>query len=148
MLEAVLYVVIGFVFMELAGWGIHKYLMHGIFWNIHKTHHQATKGPFERNDVFSALFGGIAIALMLLGYDQFDYRFWLGIGISAYGMSYFFFHDVIIHRRVKWFKRPGRGFWRGFVRAHQAHHADNKRRGSEAYGLFFVPFKYFKAGEK
>ncbi|AWW30886.1 fatty acid hydroxylase [Echinicola strongylocentroti] len=148
MVNAIIFIVLGFVIMEVTGWGIHKYLMHGVFWEIHKTHHEPTKGYFEKNDLFSVLFGSVSVILMMVGFDELDYRFWLGIGISVYGMCYFFFHDVIIHRRIKWLKRPEKGLWRGMVRAHQDHHANNKKEGSEAFGLFMVPFKYFKVREK
>lgn len=67
MIEAILFIIIGFVAMEVSGWAIHKYLMHGVFWQIHKTHHHPRKGAFEKNDAFSAIFGGIAIILMVMG---------------------------------------------------------------------------------
>ncbi|MCH7412980.1 sterol desaturase family protein [Belliella sp. R4-6] len=145
MMYAVLYIILGFSIMEFSGWFIHKYIMHGPLWNIHKTHHQASKSFFELNDLFSLLFGSIAIVLIVIGFNQFDYRFWMGVGISLYGMSYFFLHDVLIHRRVKWFERPKNYFLRGIFKAHQAHHATNKKEDAVSFGLFIVPKKYFKA---
>lgn len=148
MVNAILFVVIGFLLMELSGWFIHKFLMHGVLWMIHKTHHGASKGPFELNDVFSLLFGGVSVLLMWKGYESLDYRLWLGLGISVYGLCYFLLHDVLIHRRNKWLKRPQNGFFAGIFKAHQAHHANNQKKGAEAFGLFIVPMKYFKEGKK
>lgn len=143
MIGAFAYTLLGFILMELSGWAIHKYIMHGPLWSIHKTHHQPSKSFFEWNDLFSLLFGGIAVILIFLGVEKLDYRFWMGIGISGYGMLYFFLHDMMIHRRVKWLERPKSGFLKGIFKAHQAHHRSNKRDGAVSFGLFFVPKRYF-----
>lgn len=141
---AVLFILIGFAIMEFSGWFIHKYIMHGPLWNIHKTHHEPSKSFFELNDLFSLLFGSIAVTLTFLGVDNLDYRFWIGIGISLYGVLYFIIHDVLVHRRAKWFDRPKNSFLLGIFRAHQAHHATNKKHDAVSFGLFIVPKKYFK----
>ncbi|SFB57922.1 sterol desaturase family protein [Algoriphagus aquimarinus] len=148
MIEAIAFSIVGFVLMELSGWAIHKYLMHGPLWNIHKTHHEHSESFFELNDLFSLLFGSIAILLIFLGIGELDYRFWMGIGISAYGMLYFFLHDVLIHRRVKWLDKPRTGFLKGIFKAHQAHHHSREKDGAVSFGLFWVPKKYFKDTEK
>ncbi len=144
-MHAILYSLLGFGIMEVSGWFIHKFIMHGPLWNIHKTHHQHTVKPFELNDLFSLFFGSVAFLLIFLGVDALDYRFWIGIGISMYGMSYFFLHDMLIHRRIKFFKKPKKGYLSGIFKAHQAHHAINKRDGSVSFGLFVVPKKYFNS---
>jgi beta-carotene 3-hydroxylase len=144
MMIAILFVIIGFVAMELSGWFIHKYIMHGPLWNIHKTHHQPSKYFFELNDLFSLLFGSIAIILILLGVSELDYRFWMGIGISLYGMLYFVIHDVLVHRRIKMFERPKNRFLLGIFKAHQAHHATNKKDDAVSFGLFVIPKKFYK----
>jgi beta-carotene 3-hydroxylase len=144
LMYAVLFILIGFAIMEFSGWFIHKYIMHGPLWNIHKTHHEPSKSFFELNDLFSLLFGSIAIVLIIIGVDRLDYRFWIGVGISLYGMLYFIIHDVLVHRRVKWFERPKNSFLLGIFRAHQAHHATNKKNDAVSFGLFIVPKKYFK----
>ena len=148
MIYAVVFVFLGFVLMEVFGWAIHKYLMHGPLWSIHKTHHQPSKYFFELNDLFSLLFGSIAVGLIVLGVEQLDYRFWMGAGISLYGILYFFLHDVLIHKRVKWFERPKNAFLKGIFRAHQAHHRTNEKEDAVSFGLFVVPKEYFKQEEK
>jgi len=142
---ALLFTLLGFAIMEFSGWFIHKYIMHGPLWGIHKTHHQPSKSFFELNDLFSLLFGSVAILLIFLGLEKLDYRFWMGIGISLYGMLYFFIHDVLVHRRIKWFERPRNKFLLGIFRAHQAHHATNQKDDAVSFGLFVVPKKYFKS---
>jgi beta-carotene 3-hydroxylase len=148
MIYAIVFVFLGFVLMEVFGWAIHKYLMHGPLWSIHKTHHQPSKYFFELNDLFSLLFGSIAVGLIVLGVEQLDYRFWMGAGISLYGILYFFLHDVLIHKRVKWFERPKNAFLKGIFRAHQAHHRTNEKEDAVSFGLFVVPKEYFKQEKK
>ncbi|WP_297336722.1 sterol desaturase family protein [Algoriphagus sp.] len=148
MLAAIGFIGLGFLVMEFSGWFIHKYLMHGPLWIIHKTHHQPSKSFFELNDLFSLLFGSVAIILIFLGIEDLDYRFWMGIGISLYGILYFFLHDVLVHRRLKWFDRPKNSFLKGIFRAHQAHHRTNQRDDAVSFGLFVVPKEYFKEKKK
>ncbi|MDO9552541.1 MAG: sterol desaturase family protein [Rhodonellum sp.] len=143
-MNAIIFVLLGFAAMEFSGWFIHKYIMHGPLWNVHKTHHQASKSFFELNDLFSLLFGSIAIALIIIGAEGLDFRFWIGVGISLYGISYFFLHDILIHRRLKWLNKPKNKFIKGIFKAHQAHHATNKKNDAVSFGLFIVPKKYFK----
>ncbi|WP_268033413.1 sterol desaturase family protein [Algoriphagus sp. PAP.12] len=148
MLKAIGFILLGFLLMELSGWFIHKYLMHGPLWKIHKTHHQPSKSFFELNDLFSLFFGGIAIVLIFLGVEALDFRFWMGVGISTYGMLYFFLHDVLVHRRLKWFDRPKNSWLMGIFKAHQAHHKTNQKEGAVSFGLFLVPKEYFKKEEQ
>ncbi len=137
-------VILGFLGMEVFSWAFHKYLMHGVLWSIHKTHHQKQLGHFELNDLFSVFFGSIAIILIVFGSGDFDYRFWIGCGITLYGLVYFILHDILIHRRaIKW-KRPADYYLDGITRAHRAHHQSNQRDDSVSFGLLLVPRRYFK----
>ena len=147
MITAIVFIALGFAAMEISGWFIHKYLMHGPLWMIHKTHHQPSKTFFELNDLFSVLFGSIALILIFKGVDSLDYRFWMGVGISLYGVLYFILHDVLVHRRLKWFDRPQNGFLKGIFKAHQAHHRTNQKKDAVSFGLFVVPKKFFKNEE-
>lgn len=147
MITAIVFMVLGFAAMEISGWFIHKYLMHGPLWMIHKTHHQPSKTFFELNDLFSVLFGSIALILIFKGVDSLDFRFWMGVGISLYGVLYFILHDVLVHRRLKWFDRPQNGFLKGIFKAHQAHHRTNQKEDAVSFGLFVVPKKFFKSEE-
>lgn len=148
MIKAFGFIVLGFVAMEVSGWFIHKYLMHGPLWMIHKTHHQPSKSFFELNDLFSVFFGSIALILIFLGVDTLDYRFWIGVGISVYGILYFILHDVWVHRRLKWFDRPKNPLLKGIFKAHQAHHKTNQKDDAVSFGLFLVPKKFFNDEEK
>lgn len=144
MMNALIWFIAGFGAMEAFSWWIHKYIMHGPLWNIHKTHHQHTHGFFELNDLFTLIFGGLAIVLIMLGVGSFDYRFWMGCGISAYGMAYFVLHDVLIHKRLQWLGRPKSKYLKAISKAHRDHHKSKECEGAVSFGLLIVPKKYLK----
>lgn len=148
MLSSIAFTALGFAAMEFFGWFIHKYLMHGPLWMIHKTHHTHSKSFFEWNDLFSLLFGSIAVVLIFLGATTLDYRFWMGVGITLYGLLYFVLHDVLVHRRLTWFGKPKHPFLKGIYKAHQAHHKTNKKDDAVSFGLFVVPKEFFNKEEK
>lgn len=128
--------------MEAVSWFMHKYLFHGPLWFIHRSHHQRRSGWFEWNDLFSLLFAGIALYLMWEGRQSLDLRFWIGTGISLYGIIYFIFHDWFIHKRVKSFK-TGNRYLLGIRRAHKIHHKSTRKLPSEEFGLLLASKKYF-----
>lgn len=148
MIIATLWILVGFAATEAFSWWMHKYVMHGVLWKIHRTHHEHTKGFFELNDLFTVVFGGTAILLIFLGIESFDYRFWIGCGISLYGMLYFILHDVLIHKRLKWFGRPKSKYLKAIADAHRAHHKTREKTDAVSFGLFVVPKRYFKEEEK
>jgi beta-carotene 3-hydroxylase len=131
------------VLMEAFSWLIHKYLFHGPLWFIHKSHHQKRSGWFETNDIFSLVFGSIAIVLMWQGRLLLDMRFWIGAGISIYGMIYFIFHDWFIHNRLKAFKTSNI-YLLSIRKAHKRHHKSVHKNPSEEFGLLLVSKKYFR----
>ncbi|MVN92646.1 sterol desaturase family protein [Mucilaginibacter aquatilis] len=129
--------------MEAFSWFIHKYLFHGPLWFIHKTHHQERHGWFELNDIFSLGFAALSMWLMWVGRLSFDYRFFIGLGISLYGFIYFIFHDWFIHNRFKAFKTTNK-YLLSIRRAHKIHHKSTQKMPSEEFGLLLANKKYFK----
>ncbi len=129
--------------MELLSWAMHKYLFHGPLWFIHKTHHQERRGWFELNDLFSIGFAAFALWLMWIGHLNLDYHFWIGTGISIYGIIYFIFHDWFIHNRFKAFKSNNR-YLIGIRRAHKMHHKSIQKSPSEEFGLLVASRKWFR----
>ncbi len=129
--------------MEAFSWLIHKYLFHGPLWFIHKTHHQQTHSWFELNDLFSLLFATLALWLMWLGHLALDYRFWVGTGISFYGIIYFVFHDWFIHNRFRSFKTNNK-YLLAIRRAHKIHHKSTEKAPAEEFGLLVASKKWFR----
>jgi beta-carotene 3-hydroxylase len=131
-----------FTGMEFMAWFSHKYIMHGFLWIWHKDHHKKDHDSwFERNDLFFIFYalisGGCVVAWGEL-------NFWpglpIGLGIFAYGFTYFMVHDIFIHQRFKWFRNANSRYAKGVRRAHKIHH----KQGGECFGMLWVPLKYFR----
>jgi beta-carotene 3-hydroxylase len=103
MIRFALIVLIAFILMEFVSYLAHRYVYHKLLWVFHRSHHSPRTGPFELNDVFPLFFASISIILMFsalsdpAGSDLLA----LSIGITLYGLTYFFVHDLYVHRRVK-----------------------------------------------
>ncbi len=136
-----LLILTAFLFMEFVAWFTHKYIMHGFLWVLHKDHHKEDHSRLEKNDLFSLIFAIPSILLIIYGsVNRFDFRFWLGTGIALYGLAYFLYHDVLVHRRLKLFGDLNTKYFRAVIKAHYDHH-----RGKKNYGfLFMVPLRYFR----
>ena len=138
-------IVIGtFLFMEFVAWFTHKYIMHGFLWSWHKSHHHLHPHPLERNDLFALVFSIPSIALIVLGYELSDFAIlrYFGFGVMSYGIFYFIFHDIIVHRRIKIPFQAKSNYMRRIMRAHYIHHTVHTKRGAEAFGFLYAPKKY------
>ncbi len=125
----------GFLGMEVLVYLSHRFLMHGPGLPIHKSHHQRRPEPgFEGNDLYplagSALaMLGFAIGLNVAGMEALVP---IGVGLTVYGVAYFFVHDVYIHRRLPWFSAEVAVLER-LKEAHRIHHL----WAGEPYGMLF-----------
>ncbi|WP_306639909.1 sterol desaturase family protein [Sanyastnella coralliicola] len=140
-------IVIGtFFFMEFMAWFMHKYVMHGFMWYFHEDHHVPEPGFFEKNDVFFLIFAIPSSLLFIFGsLNGIDFRFFIGMGIAIYGVCYFLVHDVLIHRRFKWFDKTNNVYFRAIRKAHKVHHKHRGKEEGECFGMLVVPWKYFRA---
>jgi len=138
---SVLIVLGAFVCMEFVAWFTHKYVMHGFLWILHKDHHIRDGRKWEWNDLFAFMFAIPSVLLIYFGVDAYDYRFWLGIGILFYGIAYFMFHDVYVHKRVKLLAGLKNRYLDATIQAHLDHHGP-KFFGN--YGFLFAPVSYYK----
>ena len=139
-----------FLTMEGVTWCTHKFVMHGFLWLLHEDHHQPRyQGIFEKNDLFFVIFAIPSILLFYFGVQGgLNYLFFIGLGILCYGIAYFLVHDVLIHRRFKWFDKTNNNYLRGLRKAHKIHHKHLGKEDGECFGMLFVPFRYFQQGEK
>jgi len=145
-----LIVLASFVLMECVAWLAHKYLMHGKLWLLHYDHHQRDDQQFfEKNDFFFLIFAtpGILCLLFGLAYPP-KAIFWIGIGITLYGFTYFLIHDIFIHQRFSIFKNSDSVYLRAIRKAHKVHHKKLTRLEGECFGMLWVPLKYFKEAAK
>ena len=61
-----------FILMEGITWATHKYIMHGLLWNLHEDHHQPQPGFFEKNDAFFVIFAIPSFCFILFGTHRQD----------------------------------------------------------------------------
>ena len=142
----ILIFLITFAGMEFMAWFTHKYVMHGFLWYLHEDHHHKKhKSWWERNDFFFIFYALISIGCFLLWkYEIAWYGLAIGLGILAYGITYFFVHDIFIHQRFKLFRNANNWYAKGVRRAHKMHHKHLGKEHGECFGMLVVPLKYFK----
>lgn len=144
MILGVLITLATYVAMEGITWCTHKFVMHGLMWYFHEDHHQPHGSFFEKNDAFFLIFAVPSCLLIVFGsMEAFDWRFFVGLGIMFYGLSYFLVHDVLIHRRFDWFSRTDNVYFRAIRKAHKVHHKHLGKEDGECFGMLYVPRKYF-----
>ena len=145
-MELLLFTLATFIIMEGVTWCTHKFVMHGFLWVLHEDHHQPRyDSVFEKNDLFFVIFAIPSILLMYFGAQAgFDFRFFIGLGILFYGLAYFLVHDVLIHRRFKWFDNVTIPYFKALRKAHKVHHKHLGKEDGECFGMLYVPMKYFK----
>ena len=141
----ILIIVSTFLFMEFVAWSVHKYIMHGFLWNLHKDHHQVNKDHImQKNDYFFLIFAIPSILLILNGFKSLHFTLYIGVGIALYGLAYFIVHEIIIHQRIKILSRINNKYIRGIRMAHKAHHKNIHKNNGRSFGMLIVPLKYFK----
>ena len=139
-----------FAAMEGVAWFTHKYIMHGFLWSLHRSHHAgSTDSHLERNDLFFLFFAIPGILGLLAGIrNDFNWFFFAGLGITLYGMTYFFVHDVLIHRRLPVFRNIRKVYLLALRRAHKIHHKSTVKYGGSCFGMLLVPFRYYRTIKK
>lgn len=135
-----------FFFMEGVAWFTHKYIMHGVLWSWHRSHHKVHGHALEMNDLFAVVFSIPSILTIYFGFNNPELRWlmYVGIGILGYGIFYFLFHDIIVHRRIKISFKAKSKYMKRIMRAHYVHHEKHTKENGEAFGFLYAPKKYEK----
>lgn len=143
-------VLASFIAMECVAWLAHKYLMHGLLWSLHRDHHKRDdSGFFEKNDFFFLIFAIPGIICLFVGLDrEYNHLFWVGAGITLYGVAYFLVHDIFIHQRFRLFRNTDSVYLLALRRAHKSHHKHLEKQDGECFGMLWVPVKYFREAKK
>jgi beta-carotene 3-hydroxylase len=136
--------IITFLFWEGVAWFTHKYIMHGILWTWHKSHHSVHDHTLEKNDWFAVVFSIPSIALFYYAtIPTFNpYALACAIGILGYGIFYIVFHDIIVHQRIRWRIAYKSSYLKRMINAHYTHHRKHTKEGCEAFGFLYAPKKY------
>lgn len=140
----ILLVIGTFFFMEFVAWATHKYVMHGFLWSWHRSHHRVHPHPLERNDLFALVFSIPSIALIVTGFEveAIGWLKFVGFGVLGYGIFYFIFHDIIVHRRLDIKFKAKSKYMKRIMNAHYHHHKFHEKKGAEAFGFLYAPKKY------
>lgn len=125
--------------MELVARYSHEYIMHGWGWSWHKSHHEEHNDTFERNDLFAAVFAVPSMLLIYLGVEFSHWILWVGVGMTAYGLLYFIFHDVLVHNRWPFRIVPKGRYLKRIVQAHRMHHAVHTKDNCVSFGFLYTP---------
>ena len=131
-------VIAAVVGMEVAAVLVHRYVMHGIGWGWHRSHHEPHDDTLERNDLYAVVFAGLSVVLMVLGH-WWAPLFWVSIGQIVYGLLYFVAHDGLVHQRWPFRHVPRRGYLKRLYQAHKLHHAVEGRDGAVSFGFLYAP---------
>jgi len=149
MVQWLIYIAIvltAFMGMEGVAWLTHKYVMHGLFWTLHRDHHHKDHyGFLEHNDLFFLIFAIPGIVCLLAGTTG-HMPVWtcIGSGITLYGACYFFIHDLFIHQRIKVLRNSNNRYLKAIRRAHKTHHKHLGKEDGECFGMLWVPSRFFK----
>jgi beta-carotene 3-hydroxylase len=130
-MTAVAIVLAALVAMEGVSYLTHRFVMHGFGIGLHRSHHHTGDGGFELNDLYPLMFSSVAIAAFAVGtFGSVRSLVLAGTGITLYGVSYLFVHEVYIHRRLQLVKGRYRPLeW--LKSSHRVHHL----YGGEPYGM-------------
>jgi beta-carotene 3-hydroxylase len=78
--------------------------MHGFGMGWHRSHHGRRRDGrrFEANDLYPVTFAVLTVVAMAIGASLEGLRVLVpvGVGVTAYGLSYAVVHELVIHRRV------------------------------------------------
>ena len=122
-MTSVLVALAALVLMEPVAALAHRFVFHGFGMGWHRSHHLPPHGVLEANDLFPVVFSAATIVVLSVGV-------WvgagavlvpIGVGVTAYGVSYLVVHDLVIHRRVPWLPVPD-ALGRRLRAAHNVHH--------------------------
>lgn len=146
-LAKALILLLSFLAMEGIAWIVHRYVMHGFLWCLHRDHHQPPEGKaLQKNDLFFLIFATPGILLIDIGASSHwvSWHGWAGIGISLYGLAYFLVHEAVIHRRFPLFGKPRNPYFAALRHAHGEHHKSRGRTPGVSYGMLLVPWRFFR----
>ena len=143
---SIIIIILTFIFMEIFAWFTHKYIMHGFLWNLHLDHHQVDHNKvLQKNDYFFLIFAIPGIVCIIAGSTFSNSLLYIGIGISLYGFAYFIVHEIIIHQRLRFFKKSNNSYIKSIRMAHKVHHKTLGKYGASSFGMLIVSKKYFKS---
>lgn len=129
----VLVAIAAFIAMEPITAFTHRFVMHGIGWVLHRSHHTRSAARWEANDLFPVMFAAVVCIGFAVGFNVGGAGALIptGIGVTLYGVAYAVVHDVYIHNRAGWRRIRRSAPLDRLADAHGDHH----RTGGAPYGM-------------
>jgi beta-carotene 3-hydroxylase len=93
---------------------------------------------YEKNDLYAVVFSVVVTAMFTIGI-WYERVWWAALGITVYGLIYFFVHDMLVHQRFGFRWVPKQGYAKRLLQAHRLHHAVKGRDGTVSHGFLFAP---------
>ncbi len=110
---------------------VHRHVMHGVGWVLHRSHHEAQVAKLEANDAYPVMFAGVTMVGFAAG-TTLPSLAWLvptAVGVTCYGAAYAFVHDVYTHGRLG--RLPTLPVLEWLKESHRIHHL----YGEAPYGM-------------
>ena len=77
--------------------------------------------------------------LVVFGSPGYGPLYWIGLGMTIYGLLYFIVHDGLVHQRWPFRYIPRAGYLKRLVQAHRLHHAVDERESGVSFGFLYAP---------
>lgn len=89
-------------------------------------------------------FAIISISFIVIGntFTSASFLFYIGIGILLYGIFYFIFHEIVVHKRIKNKFKTQNKYLKRIIKAHHIHHKTFTQKGAEAFGFLYAQKKF------
>lgn len=127
----VVLVLAGFAVMEVAGALAHRWLLHGPWWPLHRSHHLRPSQRVQAGDAVPLVLSALWLLALLAGLAWWWPLLWVSVGALAQLGLHVAVHDLVIHRRFGGPRLPGLRHW---ADAHEVHHRTN----GPPYGVLLV----------
>lgn len=102
---------------------VHRTVMHGWGWAWHRSHHRTRRSGLEQNDLYPVVLS-LSTVLVMTAANMMGARtvVWVGVGVTAYGLSYLVVHDLCIHGRSFAAFTPKGRYLQWVASSHAKHH--------------------------
>ena len=121
----------GFLALELVGALAHRFLLHGPWWSLHRSHHLRPSASVQSGDLVPLVLVLVWSGALVAGRAWWSPLAWFAAGALAQVLLHVLVHDRGIHRRFGLPRVPLLGPW---VRAHDRHH----RTLGKPYGVLLA----------
>ncbi|MCS6935888.1 MAG: hypothetical protein NZM35_12185 [Chitinophagales bacterium] len=129
---------------EIAGFLIHKYLLHGVLWPIHRAYHKRYGNGLKFLPAATWIYIMLATALIVSGaWLQTGWLNYAGIGIALYA-AISLLVDAAIKFKINIPYFANNLYIRALRKARQLHERIGRKDAPVHYGLLWVNTKHFK----